>query len=119
MISILGIGLAWWVYVRKPGTAARARERFAGLHRFLVNKWYFDELYEAMFVRPVATIGSFSRRVIETEFVQGTIVGGATGVVRVGSSFARAIQTGYLRAYALMLLLGVAGLTLYFLINSS
>ena len=51
--------------------------------------------------------------------MQGTIVGGATGVVRVGTSFARAIQTGYLRAYALLLLLGVAGLTLYFLINSS
>jgi NADH-quinone oxidoreductase subunit L len=119
VISILGIGLAWWVYVRKPGTAARARERFAGLHRFLVNKWYFDELYEAMFVRPVSTVGGFSRRVIETEFVQGTIVGGATGAVRVGTSFARAIQTGYLRAYALLLLLGVTGLTLYFLINSS
>jgi len=119
VISILGIGLAWWVYVREPGTAARARERFAWLHRFLVNKWYFDELYEAMFVRPVATVGGFSKRVIETEFVQGTIVGGATGVVRVGSSFARAIQTGYLRAYALLLLLGVAVLTLYFLINSS
>jgi NADH-quinone oxidoreductase subunit L len=119
LISIFGIGLAWWVYVRRPGTAARARERFAWLHGFLVNKWYFDELYEAMFVRPVSTVGGFSRRVIETEFVQGTIVGGATGVVRVGSSFARAIQTGYLRAYALLLLLGVAALTLYFLINSS
>ncbi|HMJ97631.1 MAG TPA: NADH-quinone oxidoreductase subunit L [Thermoleophilaceae bacterium] len=119
VISILGIGLAWWVYVRRPGTAARARERFGWLHGFLVNKWYFDELYDAIFVRPVASFGGFGRRVIETDFVQGTIVGGATGAVRVGSSVARAIQTGYLRAYALLLLLGVAGLTLYFLINSS
>ena len=54
---------------------------------------------------------------IETEFVQGSIVGGATGIVRSGTSFARAIQTGYLRAYALLLLLGVAALTLYFLIG--
>ena len=67
----------------------------------------------------MATVGGFGRRVIETDFVQGTIVGGATGIVRVGTSFARAIQTGYLRAYALLLLLGVAGLTLYFLLNSS
>jgi NADH-quinone oxidoreductase subunit L len=119
VIAILGIGLAWWVYVREPGTATRVRERFAWLHRFLVNKWYFDELYEAMFVRPVATIGGFSRRVIETEFVQGTIVGGATGIVRVGTSVARSVQTGYLRMYALFLLLGVAALTLYFLITSS
>jgi len=119
VIAIAAIALAWLVYVRRPGTAARIRERVPRLHRFLVNKWYFDELYEAMFVRPVSTIGAFSRRVIETEFVQGTIVGGATGIVRVGTSFARAIQTGYLRMYALSLLLGVAALTLYFLIASS
>jgi len=118
-LSILGIGLAWWVYLRQPGTATRLRERLPRLHGFLVNKWYFDELYDALFARPAATAGAFSRRVIETDFVQGTIVGGATGVVRVGTSFARAIQTGYLRAYALLLLLGVAGLTLYFLLNSS
>jgi NADH-quinone oxidoreductase subunit L len=119
VISITGIALAWRVYLREPGTSTRLRERFAGVHTFLVNKWYFDELYDALFVRPAATAGAFSRRVIETDFVQGTIVGGATGIVRVGTSFARAIQTGYLRAYALLLLLGVAALTLYFLLNSS
>jgi NADH-quinone oxidoreductase subunit L len=119
VISILAIGLAWWVYVREPGTATRIRERFPRVHAFLVNKWYFDELYEALFVRPVATFGGFGRRVIETDFVQGVIAGGATGIVRVSTSFARAIQTGYLRAYALLLLVGVAALTLYFLVNSS
>jgi NADH-quinone oxidoreductase subunit L len=119
VISIVGIGLAWWVYRREPGTTARLVERFPRLHGFLVNKWYFDELYDALFVRPAATAGGFGRRVIETDFVQGTIVGGATGIVRVGTSLARAIQTGYLRAYALLLLAGVAGLTLYFLITSS
>jgi NADH-quinone oxidoreductase subunit L len=119
VVSIVGIGLAWWVYIREPGTATRLRERFPRLHGFLSHKWYFDELYDAVFVRPMATAGGFGRRVIETDFVQGTIVGGATGIVRVGTSVARSIQTGYLRAYALLLLLGVAGLTLYFLLNSS
>jgi len=118
-ISIVGIGLAWTIYLRRPGTTARLVERYPWAHRFLEHKWYFDEAYGALFVRPFATFGSFGRRVIETDFVQGTIVGGATGVVRVSTSFARAIQTGYLRAYALLLLVGVAGLTLYFLINSS
>jgi NADH-quinone oxidoreductase subunit L len=118
-ISIVGIGLAWTIYLRRPGTTARLVERYPWMHRFLEHKWYFDEAYGALFVRPFATFGSFGRRVIETDFVQGTIVGGATGVVRVSTSFARAIQTGYLRAYALLLLVGVAGLTLYFLINSS
>jgi NADH-quinone oxidoreductase subunit L len=119
VIAIAGIALAWWIYRRKPGTTARLVERYPWAHRFLGHKWYFDELYDAVFVRPMTTAGGFGRRVIETDFVQGTIVGGATGIVRVGTSFARAIQTGYLRAYALLLLLGVAGLTLYFLLNSS
>jgi NADH-quinone oxidoreductase subunit L len=119
IISVLGIAGAWWIYRRTPGTTARLVERFPRAHRFLGNKWYFDELYDSLFVRPVTGAASFSRRVIEHNFVQGTIVGGATGIVRVGTSFARAIQTGYLRAYALLLLLGAAGLTLYFLIASS
>ena len=119
LISIAAIGVAFRFYLRLPGTTDRLRERFSGVHTFLVHKWYFDELYDAVFVRPAATAGSFGRRVIETDFVQGVIVGGASGVVRTGTSFARAIQTGYLRAYALLVLLGVAGLGLYFLLTSS
>ena len=85
-----------------------------------MNKWYFDELFDLLVRAAVRRApASFGRSVVETEFVQGMIVGGATGVVRVGTSFARAIQTGYLRAYALLLLLGVAGLALYFLLASS
>jgi NADH-quinone oxidoreductase subunit L len=119
LISVAGIAAAYHAYVRRRGITLQLRDRFPRVHAFLVNKWYFDELFEALFVRPVATAGGFGRAVIETRFVQGFIVGGATGVVRVGSSLARAVQTGYLRAYALLLLLGVALLILYFLLASS
>jgi NADH-quinone oxidoreductase subunit L len=119
LISAAGIALAWFAYLRTPGWTGRLRERLAPVHQFLVNKWYFDELYDALFVRPWAAAGVFGRSVIETELVQGVITGGASGVVRAGSSLARAIQTGYLRAYALLLLAGVGGLGLYFLIASS
>jgi NADH-quinone oxidoreductase subunit L len=119
LIALAGITAAYYAYVRRRGVTLQLRDRFARVHDFLVHKWYFDELFEALFVRPVATFGGFGRAVIETRFVQGFIVGGATGVVRVGTSFARSIQTGYLRAYALLLLLGVAALALYFLLASS
>ena len=119
LVSIAAIALAYVFYVRRRGTTLRLRDRFAFVHRFLSHKWYFDELYDAAFVRPFSTAGGFGRRVIETEFVQGFIVGGATGIVRAGTSLARAIQTGYLRGYALLLLLGVAALALYFLLASS
>jgi NADH-quinone oxidoreductase subunit L len=119
IIATLGISAAFFVFVRRRGLSLELRDRFPAVHNFLIHKWYFDELYDAVFVRPLSTAGSFGRRVIETEFVQGFIVGGATGVVRAGTSFARAVQTGYLRAYALLLLLGAAGLLLYFLIAST
>ena len=117
-LALLGIGAAYFVYVRRPGLAGTARERLRPLHAFLVNKWYFDELYDRMFVRPGRSLGRFGRTTIESAFVQGAIVGGATGVVRAGTAFARAIQTGYLRAYALLLLVGACALALYFLIAS-
>jgi NADH-quinone oxidoreductase subunit L len=119
LISIAGIGIAYLIYVRRRSLRLELRERLDALHTFLVNKWYFDELYDALFVRPAAMAGRFGRNVVETDFVQGTIVGGAVGVVRTGMTIARTVQTGYLRAYALLLLAGLAGLSLYFLIASS
>jgi NADH-quinone oxidoreductase subunit L len=119
IISIAGIFVAYTLYVRRRGTTLELRDRFRRLHDFLEHKWYFDELYDAVFVRPAATAGGFGRRVVEADFVQTFLVGGATGVVRAGTSLARAIQTGFLRAYALLLLFGAAALLLYFLLSSS
>jgi NADH-quinone oxidoreductase subunit L len=119
VLSLAGIGLAFLFYIRRRGLTGQLQRRFAVVHRFLENKWYFDELFDRAFVRPAAGTGRFFRGVVETEFVQGTIVGGSTALVRAGSSFARTLQSGYVRAYALGLLVGVAGLALYFLIASS
>jgi NADH-quinone oxidoreductase subunit L len=119
LLAIAGVAVAWALWVQRPGLTVQWAERYRGLHSFLSHKWYFDELYDALFVRPTAAFGAFGRRVIESEFVQGFIVGGAVGVVRAGSSFARQVQTGYVRAYALLLVIGVLGLGLYFLVMSS
>ncbi len=119
LISVAGIGLAALLYLRRPGTTARLQERFAGVHALLANRWYFDEIYALTVVRPFAAAGRFGRTVIESAFVQGVLVDGTVGLVRAGSSFARSIQTGELRAYAALLLAGVSGLLLYFLIVAS
>jgi len=117
--SLVGIALAYMIWMRRRGTTARLIDRFPAAHRFLANKWYWDELYDYGVVKPTAAFGNFGRTVIESRFVQDTIIGGAVGVVRVGTSFARSVQSGYLRAYALLLLIGMFGLALYFLIVSS
>jgi NADH-quinone oxidoreductase subunit L len=119
LISAAGIALAYLLYIRRRGVTLELRDRYRAVHDFLEHKWYFDELYEALFVRPFTAFGKLGRTVIETELVQGVIVGGATGLVRAGSSVARTIQSGYLRGYALLLVLGVSALGLYFLIVSS
>jgi NADH-quinone oxidoreductase subunit L len=119
VISIVGIAIAYRVYMQREGTTLRLRDRMAGVHNFLSHKWYFDELYDAVFVRPIGGFGNFGRTVIESRFVQGFVVGGAVGVVRAGTSFARGIQTGYVRAYALLLVIGVLALGLYFLLQSA
>jgi NADH-quinone oxidoreductase subunit L len=119
VVALIGIGGAWFAYIRRPGMTAELIRRFPRLHDFLEHKWYWDELYDTLFVRPAANAGRFGRTVIESDFVQGFLVGGAIGIVRAGTSFARAIQSGYLRAYALLLLMGLSGLALYFLIQAS
>jgi NADH-quinone oxidoreductase subunit L len=92
--------------------------RFAGLHRFLVNKWYFDEAIDLVIVRPVAWFGRFCNSTIERGFVNGVFVGGTTSAVRAASAAVRGVQTGYLRYYAALLLVGLTGLGAYFLISA-
>jgi NADH-quinone oxidoreductase subunit L len=119
VVGLVGVGLAWLVWVRRPGTAAVIRARFAPVHRLFVNKWYWDELIDAAFVRPAVAVGRFSQQTFERVVVNGLFVGGTTGVVRAGSAAVRAVQTGLLRYYAALLLLGLGGLALYFLVSST
>ncbi len=118
-IAVVGIGIAFFLYIRRPGVTASLQTRLGALHNFLSHKWYFDELIEAGIVRPMAAFGRFGRNLVESELVQGFLVGGATSVVRVGTSAVRTLQSGYLRAYAALLLIGMCALALYFLIVSS
>jgi NADH-quinone oxidoreductase subunit L len=119
VVGLAGIALAYHVWVRRPGTSARLIERFGALHRLFAGKWFFDELIDVAVVRPMAWFGRFGQQTFERVFVNGTLVGGTTGVVRLGSAAVRAAQSGFLRAYAALLLLGLTGLGLYFLLQAA
>ena len=119
VLSLAGIALAFFVWVRRPELATRARERLAPAYRLFVNKWYWDELYDRGVVRPAAWLGRYAQRTFERVVVQGLLVGGTTGAVRAGSAAVRAAQSGFLRYYAALLIVGLAALALYFLIVSS
>ncbi|MDX6657335.1 MAG: NADH-quinone oxidoreductase subunit, partial [Solirubrobacteraceae bacterium] len=88
-------------------------------YRLFLNKWYFDELIDAVVVRPWAAFGRFGQSTFERVFVDGTLVGGTTGIVRAGSAAVRAVQSGFLRVYAALMLGGLAAVGLYFLLKAS
>jgi NADH-quinone oxidoreductase subunit L len=118
VLGLAGIAIAHRVWVARPGSAALVRARLRPLYELFVNKWYFDELIDALVVRPVAAVGGFARGTFERVFVDETLVGGTTGLVRVGSAAVRAAQSGFVRYYAALLVLGVAGVGFYFLLQS-
>jgi NADH-quinone oxidoreductase subunit L len=118
VLSIAGISLAYLCYVARPGLTARMRERFGGIHDFLERKWYFDELIDAMIYRPVIAAGRFANDTVERVVVRGLVNGTVTTVREVGL-LVRSAQSGFIRAYALLVLGGFAALALYFLVVSS
>jgi NADH-quinone oxidoreductase subunit L len=118
VLGLLGIFVAYQLWVVHPERPAAIQARFAGLHKFFVNKWYFDEAIDFLFVRPAAWLGRFCNSAIERRFVDGLLVGGTGGAVRAASAAVRGFQTGYLRYYAALLLVGVTGLGAYFLISA-
>jgi NADH-quinone oxidoreductase subunit L len=119
VIGLLGIAVAYRVWVVQVGLTARLQARFAAVHGFLYNKWYFDELIDLTIVRPTQWVGRFTESVLERGVVAGGLTGGTVGVVRGVSAGVRRLQTGFVRYYAAAMLIGVFGVTLYFLISAA
>jgi NADH-quinone oxidoreductase subunit L len=125
LIGLAGIALAYRIWVvggrdaegRFP-VAAAIQARTRPLYELFVNKWYFDEAIDLLIVRPMAAAGAFARDTFERVFVDDTLVGGTTGIVRAGSAAVRAAQSGFVRYYAALLVLGVAGVGFYFLLQA-
>ncbi len=119
VLGLAGIAIAYYVWVLHPGTSAKWQARFGGLYRLFSHKWYFDEAINGGIVAPFRWGGRFAQQTFERVVVNGAFVGGASGVVRAGSAAARALQSGFLRAYAGLLIFGMLAVTLYFLLQSS
>jgi NADH-quinone oxidoreductase subunit L len=118
LVSLTGIGIAHWLYVARPEVPGRLQQRFAAVHAFLLNKWYFDEAIDLLVVRPALAVGRFANRTFERLVVDG-IVSGTAETVRGAGGIVRVVQSGFVRSYALLLIAGFAGLALYFLLSSS
>jgi NADH-quinone oxidoreductase subunit L len=117
-LGLAGIAIAYRVWVLRPGTAASLRARARPLYELFAHAWYFDELIDALIVRPAAAAGRFARNTFDRRVVDEALVGGTTALVRAGSAAVRAAQSGFVRYYAALLMLGVTGVGFYFLLQS-
>jgi NADH-quinone oxidoreductase subunit L len=108
VMMLTGLVTAWYMYIKNPSLPKQLADRHQGLYQFLLNKWYFDELYDLIFVRPAMKIGSFlwkkgDERTIDyygPNGIAARVVGMTNRVVR--------LQTGYVYHYAFAMMIGVA-----------
>jgi NADH-quinone oxidoreductase subunit L len=114
---LIGFGISWMMYIRAPETPRRLAEQHPGLYQFLLNKWYFDELYELIFVRPAKWLGTFFWRKGDGSTIDGTINSVAMGIVPWLTGLAARAQSGYVFHYAFAMLLGVSALITWFSIT--
>jgi NADH-quinone oxidoreductase subunit L len=116
---ILGFVTAWYMYIRSPETPKYLAEQHRGLYQFLLNKWYFDELYDFLFVRPAKRIGTFLWKEGDGRVIDGYGPNGiAARVMDVTDRVVR-LQTGYLYHYAFVMLIGIAALVTWMMLGSS
>ncbi len=105
--GLSGIALAWLFYIKAPHLPSRIAARVGGLYRFLLNKWYFDELYERIFVRPSLAIGRRLWRTIDIRVIDDLGPNGAAAISRALAWRTSLLQTGYLYHYAFAMLVGL------------
>jgi NADH-quinone oxidoreductase subunit L len=113
VVSTIGLLIAVWVYLLNEGMGARLAARRGPLWTFLYNKWFFDELYEATFVRAARFLGDLFWKVGDQRIIDGLGPDGVAAVSRAVGKRTGQLQTGYVYHYAFVMLLGVAGLLSY------
>ena len=116
-VMAIGLFLAWNSYIRDTSLPAKFVAQFKLLHRFLYNKWYFDELYDILFVKPAFAIGRFFWKRGDEGTIDRFGPDGAAALVEGGTRLAVRLQSGYVYGYAFVMLLGLVGLASWAMVN--
>ena len=117
VVGILGISLAYVFYILQPKWPAKLASAVPNLYLFLLNKWYFDELYDRVFVKPSLRIGRALWKVGDGALIDGI---GPNGIAALSQRYSGALsrfQSGYLYHYAFVMLIGVVGFISYFIMT--
>jgi NADH-quinone oxidoreductase subunit L len=119
VMMVGGFVLAWCFYLKWPQIPAGIAERHPAIYRFLLNKWYFDELYDFLFVRPAKALGHFLWKKGDGATIDGLGPDGIAALVVKITRRTVILQTGYVYHYAFAMLIGVAAFVTWFLFKGS
>ncbi|WP_435258733.1 NADH-quinone oxidoreductase subunit L [Thioclava sp. FR2] len=104
---LIGFAVSWLFYIKDPSLPRRLAEAQRPLYLFLLNKWYFDELYDWIFVRPAKWLGNFLWKKGDGAVIDGSINGVAMGIVPMLTRLAGRAQSGYVFHYAFAMVIGI------------
>lgn len=107
IVMLIGLFIAYSAYIRDTSIPGKFVEQFRNLHSFLYNKWYFDELYNLIFIRPAFWFGRKLWKIGDEGIIDRFGPDGAAWLVLKGTGAAKKFQSGYLTSYALIMLLGL------------
>jgi NADH-quinone oxidoreductase subunit L len=115
-VAFSGIGLAFLLYMVWPNIPARLAAAVPGLYRFLLNKWYFDELYDRIFVQPAQRLADILWKTGDTKYIDG-MPNGAAALAAGAARGAVQLQTGRVASYAFAMIIGVIAFITIFLLG--
>ena len=113
-LAAAGVGLSAFFYLKRPDIPAAIQKRFSFIHRMLVNKYWFDEFYSAVFAKGARLLGGSLWRRGDQTVIDGVIINGSVRLIERLSRLVRAFQSGYIYHYAFAMLIGVFALVTWF-----
>jgi NADH-quinone oxidoreductase subunit L len=113
VIALVGISIAYTLYIASPQLPAKFTATFPRLHQAVYNKWYIDELYDALFVNPCKAFGNLLWKGFDVVIVDG-VVNGVAKLVMACSAGLKGLQSGYVHNYAMGMTLGVVAIIAYY-----
>ena len=119
VMMVTGFLLAYQFYIRRPDLPGRLADSQPLLYRFLLNKWYFDELYDFLFVRPAKALGRFLWKKGDGAVIDGLGPDGISARVVDVTSVVVRLQTGYVYHYAFAMLIGVAAFVTWYMFGGA
>ena len=116
-LAAFGVFAAWYLYIKRPELPGQIASRLSPLYKLLANKFYFDEIYQAVFAGGSRGLGTALWRVGDVALIDGTMVNGSARLVGWLSGVLRRMQSGYLYHYAFAMIIGLSALLAWYVLR--